>query len=210
MIDRGFLTSRRTGRRHCRLSRSRCHGTTRASSGCHRDAPLWRRPIVSRGSTRFVLFVLGFAFVAGVLTILALCTLPVVPLVLGGSSIAGRRRTLGLLVGFGGSFVVFSVLLASVLAGAGLTTSGLRTIGPRRPRRPRRESADPVRRRLVGAPTLAARSGRRPAPRRWHWHPGWDRHGCRDRAAVGTLRGPDHETIYRRCSSSRTARCAGN
>ncbi len=73
-----------------------------------------------------MLVVLGFAFVAGILTILAPCTLPVVPLVLGASSTGGRRRILGIFVGFGGAFVIVTVVLASVLAGAGLTTDRLR------------------------------------------------------------------------------------
>ena len=73
-----------------------------------------------------MLLLLGLAFVAGILTILAPCTLPVVPLVLGASSTGGRLRTLGVFVGFGGSFVIVTVVLASVLAGAGLTTDRLR------------------------------------------------------------------------------------
>jgi len=73
-----------------------------------------------------MLVVLGFAFVAGILTILAPCTLPVVPLVLGASATGGRRRTLGVLVGFGGAFLLVTVVLASVLADAGLTTDRLR------------------------------------------------------------------------------------
>jgi cytochrome c biogenesis protein CcdA/thiol-disulfide isomerase/thioredoxin len=73
-----------------------------------------------------VLIVLGFAFVAGVLTILAPCTLPVVPLVFGAAATGGRRRTLGILVGFGLTFVLAAVVLASALAAAGVTTDRLR------------------------------------------------------------------------------------
>jgi cytochrome c biogenesis protein CcdA/thiol-disulfide isomerase/thioredoxin len=73
-----------------------------------------------------VLIVLGFAFVAGVLTILAPCTLPVVPLVFGTAATGGRRRTLGILIGFGLTFVLAAVVLASALAAAGLTTDRLR------------------------------------------------------------------------------------
>jgi len=73
-----------------------------------------------------VLIVLGFAFVAGVLTILAPCTLPVVPLVFGAAATGGRRRTLGILVGFGLTFVLAAVVVASALAAAGLTTDRLR------------------------------------------------------------------------------------
>ena len=72
-------------------------------------------------------FELGFAFVAGLLTIVAPCTLPVVPFVLGGASMAGRHRTAGILAGFGGAFLTTSVLLASLLAASGATTGSLRT-----------------------------------------------------------------------------------
>ena len=73
-----------------------------------------------------MLVVLGFAFVAGVLTILAPCTLPVVPLVFGAAATGGRRRTFGILAGFSLTFVLVAVVLASALAAAGLTTDGLR------------------------------------------------------------------------------------
>src|SRR5664280_2866775 len=70
--------------------------------------------------------VLAFALVAGILTILAPCTLPVVPLILGAAAEDGRRRVAGLLVGFGLTFIGTTVLLASALAAAGLTTGTLR------------------------------------------------------------------------------------
>lgn len=70
--------------------------------------------------------VLVFAFIAGVLTILSPCTLPVVPLLLGSASAGGRRRVAGLIAGFAAIFVAVTVLLASTLAAAGLTTDRLR------------------------------------------------------------------------------------
>ena len=73
-----------------------------------------------------MLIVIGFAFAAGVLTILAPCTLPVVPLVFGAAATGGRRRTLGILAGFSLTFMVATVVLASALAAAGLTTDRLR------------------------------------------------------------------------------------
>ena len=73
-----------------------------------------------------MLLVLAFAFVAGLLTILAPCTLPIVPLVLGAGTLGGRRRALGVALGFGGTFVVLSVVLASAFAAAGFSTSLLR------------------------------------------------------------------------------------
>ena len=73
-----------------------------------------------------MLLVLGFAFVAGLLTILAPCTLPVVPFVLGTGTIGGRRRALGFVIGFGATFVALSVVLASTLAVVGFSTNMLR------------------------------------------------------------------------------------
>jgi len=76
-----------------------------------------------------MVLILGFAIVAGVLTILAPCTLPVVPLILGAAAADGRRRVAGLLLGFGLTFIGATVLLASALAAAGLTTGTLRLAG---------------------------------------------------------------------------------
>jgi cytochrome c biogenesis protein CcdA/thiol-disulfide isomerase/thioredoxin len=73
-----------------------------------------------------MILILGFALIAGVLTILAPCTLPVVPLILGAAAADGRRRVTGLLLGFGLTFIGATVLLASALATAGLTTGTLR------------------------------------------------------------------------------------
>lgn len=75
-----------------------------------------------------MLLVLTFAFVAGVLTILAPCALPVIPLALGAGSSGGRRRVTGLVMGFGLTFVAATVLLAATLASLGLTTDGLRVV----------------------------------------------------------------------------------
>ncbi len=70
--------------------------------------------------------VLAFAFIGGVLTIVAPCTLPIVPLVLGVGATGGYRRALGVMLGFGATFVALSVLLSSALVAAGISTSQLR------------------------------------------------------------------------------------
>ncbi|GAC1664593.1 MAG: hypothetical protein NVS9B8_05080 [Candidatus Limnocylindrales bacterium] len=72
------------------------------------------------------MIVIVFAFLAGLLTILGPCTLPVIALVLGGAAGGGRRRVAGIFLGFGLSFVAVTVLFAAVLAAAGLTTDRLR------------------------------------------------------------------------------------
>jgi cytochrome c biogenesis protein CcdA/thiol-disulfide isomerase/thioredoxin len=72
------------------------------------------------------MIVLAFAFVAGLLTILAPCTLPVVPLVLGGAAGGGRRRIGAILVGFGASFLAITIVFAATLATIGVTTDRLR------------------------------------------------------------------------------------
>ena len=75
-----------------------------------------------------MILVLAFAFVAGLLTILAPCTLPVVPLVLGGAAGGGRRRVAGVFTGFAASFITVTVVISAALAGLGVTTAGLRLV----------------------------------------------------------------------------------
>jgi hypothetical protein len=70
--------------------------------------------------------VLMFAFLAGILTILSPCILPVVPPNAGTASNRGRRRLAGIVTGFAGMSVAVTVVLASTLAAAGLTTDRLR------------------------------------------------------------------------------------
>ncbi len=73
-----------------------------------------------------------FAALAGLLTVLSPCVLPVVPLLVGaaadpgGAADRGGRRVAGLVLGFGAAFIAATILLASTLAAAGVTTSQLR------------------------------------------------------------------------------------
>ncbi len=69
---------------------------------------------------------LALAFGAGVLTILSPCTLPLVPLVVGAGGSGRSGRLAGVLIGFAGTFLLTTVLLASALAAAGFTTSAVR------------------------------------------------------------------------------------
>jgi len=55
-----------------------------------------------------------FAFLAGVVTILSPCILPVLPIVLSGS-VGGKRRPLGVVLGFILSFSAFTLLLSTLV-----------------------------------------------------------------------------------------------
>ncbi len=82
-----------------------------------------------------MLLTLAFAALAGLLTILSPCVLPVIPLIVGAAAgrdgrddaSSGMRRVAGIALGFGAAFIVGTILLASTLAAAGVTTSQLRT-----------------------------------------------------------------------------------
>src|SRR6185436_5499244 len=76
----------------------------------HDDGTLRRAVRHDGAQPKPVVIVLGFAFVAGLLTILAPCTLPVIPLVLGGATGGGRRRIAAIFTGFAASFVGATVL----------------------------------------------------------------------------------------------------
>ena len=71
---------------------------------------------------------LVFAFLAGTVTVISPCTLPVVPLLVGAATTDRRPRLTWLLVGFGGAFLLVTVVLASVLAALGVTTAALRAL----------------------------------------------------------------------------------
>ena len=53
-----------------------------------------------------------FAFIAGVVTILSPCVLPLLPVILVSSALEGRRRPLGLIVGFAAFFTAITLLLS--------------------------------------------------------------------------------------------------
>ncbi len=58
---------------------------------------------------------IGFAFLAGMVTILSPCILPVLPIVLSGGVGAGRARPLGVLAGFVASFTAFTLALSAIV-----------------------------------------------------------------------------------------------
>jgi cytochrome c biogenesis protein CcdA/thiol-disulfide isomerase/thioredoxin len=62
-----------------------------------------------------MLLLLGFAFLAGVVTILSPCILPVLPVVLASSASGGRTRPWGVVTGFILSFTVFTLTLSALV-----------------------------------------------------------------------------------------------
>ncbi|MDO8488458.1 MAG: cytochrome c biogenesis protein CcdA [bacterium] len=68
----------------------------------------------------------GFAFIAGVVTILSPCILPVLPLVLSGSVTGNKRRPWGVVIGFIASFTFFTLFLSSLVKFLGIPADWLR------------------------------------------------------------------------------------
>src|SRR5262245_34214907 len=73
------------------------------------------------------LLLLPLAFAGGVLTVLAPCSLPVLPFVLGTAT-GDRLRTAGVALGFAATVLPGAVVLASPPAATGIRTSVARTV----------------------------------------------------------------------------------
>lgn len=72
-----------------------------------------------------------FAFIAGLVTVLSPCILPILPLILssslGGEHI-GKARPLGVIVGFVASFTVFTLFLSTLVSLTGIPADTLRLV----------------------------------------------------------------------------------
>jgi cytochrome c biogenesis protein CcdA/thiol-disulfide isomerase/thioredoxin len=71
---------------------------------------------------------LGIAFLAGVITAVSPCVLPVLPIVLAGGASGGRRRPYAIIAGLLTSFVVSILLVAWILHELGLPQDLLRNV----------------------------------------------------------------------------------
>lgn len=69
-----------------------------------------------------------FAFIAGVVTILSPCILPVLPIILSGSIGSDKRKPLGIITGFIFSFTFFTVFLSTLVQILGLSADVLRSV----------------------------------------------------------------------------------
>src|SRR5262245_10274246 len=70
-----------------------------------------------------------FAFLAGLVTILAPCILPVLPIILAGGTVAGRQRVWGIVVGVTLSFSSLTLLLSWLVRHAGWSPNLGRDLG---------------------------------------------------------------------------------
>jgi cytochrome c biogenesis protein CcdA/thiol-disulfide isomerase/thioredoxin len=74
------------------------------------------------------MILLIFAFLAGLVTILSPCILPILPIVLSGSLLSGKHRPLGVITGFIASFTFFAVFSFALAHALGFSTEILRYI----------------------------------------------------------------------------------
>ncbi|HTI31052.1 MAG TPA: cytochrome c biogenesis protein CcdA [Sphingomonas sp.] len=73
-------------------------------------------------------FNLGLAFLAGLLTVLSPCVLPILPVVFGAAAAQHRLAPAALALGVAGAFTVAGLLLATVGASIGLDGEALRPV----------------------------------------------------------------------------------
>jgi cytochrome c biogenesis protein CcdA/thiol-disulfide isomerase/thioredoxin len=75
-----------------------------------------------------MLLLLGVAFVAGIVTAVSPCVLPVLPIVLAGGATGGKRRPYAIVAGLVASFTVFTLTAAALLSALGLPDDLLRNL----------------------------------------------------------------------------------
>ncbi len=75
-----------------------------------------------------MIVLLGIGFVAGVITAISPCVLPVLPIILAGGASGGRRRPYAIIAGLVASFTVFTLVAAQLLDLVGLPQSFLRNV----------------------------------------------------------------------------------
>lgn len=72
-----------------------------------------------------MVLLLIFAFIAGVVTVLSPCILPVLPIVLSGA-VGGKSKPFGVVTGFVLSFTFFTLFLSSIVQATGISATALR------------------------------------------------------------------------------------
>jgi cytochrome c biogenesis protein CcdA/thiol-disulfide isomerase/thioredoxin len=75
-----------------------------------------------------MLLLIGFAFLAGIVTILSPCILPILPIILAGTVEGKRSRPLGIVSGFIASFTFFTLTLSLIVQSLGINPNVMRWI----------------------------------------------------------------------------------
>jgi cytochrome c biogenesis protein CcdA/thiol-disulfide isomerase/thioredoxin len=75
-----------------------------------------------------MILLVTFAFMAGVVTVLSPCILPVLPVVLAGSVDGGKARPYGIIAGFISSFTLFTLTLGALTRALGIPPDALRLL----------------------------------------------------------------------------------
>jgi len=75
-----------------------------------------------------MLVTLGFAFLAGIITVLSPCVLPLLPVILATAAQEGRGRPIGVVVGFVGSFSLATLALSFLVRSLGIPPDLNRTL----------------------------------------------------------------------------------
>jgi cytochrome c biogenesis protein CcdA/thiol-disulfide isomerase/thioredoxin len=75
-----------------------------------------------------VLVLLGIGFVAGVITAISPCVLPVLPIVLAGGATGSGRRPFAIIAGLVASFTLFTLTASVILSSLGLPQDFLRNV----------------------------------------------------------------------------------
>jgi cytochrome c biogenesis protein CcdA/thiol-disulfide isomerase/thioredoxin len=75
-----------------------------------------------------MLVLVAFAFIAGLVTILSPCILPILPIILSSSVVGGKRRPIGVVTGFIFSFTFFTLFLTTLVKAFGIPADTLRSL----------------------------------------------------------------------------------
>ena len=75
-----------------------------------------------------MIIIIGFAFIAGFVTILSPCILPILPIVLSGGISNDKSKPLGIVLGFILSFTFFTLFLSSLVKLTGISPDFLRAL----------------------------------------------------------------------------------
>lgn len=76
-----------------------------------------------------MILLIVFALLAGVVTVLSPCILPLLPIILSSSAdTSGKRRPLGVVIGFVSSFTFFTLFLATIVRLTGVSADTLRFV----------------------------------------------------------------------------------